>query len=143
MPHSRLDLLPAGGGGRWPSAGDAFRSVQWGDMEIGFTTVDAPLDGTELDRLGGMPGGVCTCPHYGYVFEGRIRATYPNTPLPDEVATGGEAYFFPAGHVLIYEEATKAMELNPAFALQQCMDATERGIKLMMSSGNAGDPAIP
>jgi hypothetical protein len=142
VPHSRLDRLPASGGGRWPFAGDAFRSVQWGDMEVGFTSVDAPLDGTELDRIGGMPGGVCVCPHYGYVFEGRIRATYPNTPLADEVATAGEAYFFPAGHVLIYEEATKSMEINPAYALQQCMDATERGFRLMTESGGAENPSV-
>jgi hypothetical protein len=95
-------------------------------MEVGFTTVDGPLDCTELNKAGGMPGGVCTCPHYGYVFEGTIRAVYPNTGWPDEVATAGEAYFFPAGHVLMYDEATKALELNPAFALQQCMDAMER-----------------
>jgi hypothetical protein len=35
-------------------------------------------------------------------------------------------YFFPAGHVLIYPEPTTALELNPAFALQQCMDAIMR-----------------
>lgn len=134
MPHSRLEQLPAAGGGRWPSAGEAFRSEQWGDMEIGLTTVDGPVDSGETDRLGGMPGGICVCPHYGYIFEGTIRATYPDTNLPDEVATAGEAYFFPAGHILIYEEATKAMELNPAYALQQCMDATERGIRIMMGS---------
>ncbi len=140
MPHARLEDLPSGGGGRWPSAGDAFRSMQWGDMEVGLTTVDAPLDGTELDQLGGMPGGICVCPHYGYVFEGKIRATYPNTGLPDEVAVGGEAYFFPAGHILMYDEPTKAMELNPAYALQQCMDATERGIRRMMGTEEAAAP---
>lgn len=123
MPHARPDELPSGGGGRWPAAGDGFRSVQWGDMEVGYTATQHPLDCTELYRVGGFPGGVCVCPHYGYIFEGSIRATYPNTDWPDEVAVAGEAYFFPAGHVLIYSEPTKALELNPAFALQQCMDA--------------------
>jgi len=104
-------------------------------MEVGFTTVVSPMDGTELGRIGGMPGGVCACPHYGYVFEGRIRATYPNTPRPDEVACAGEVYFFPAGHVLIYEEPTKALELNPAFALQETMDAIERAARLMTGLG--------
>jgi hypothetical protein len=126
MPHARLDDLPAGGGGRWPSAGTGFRSEQWGDMEVGFTNVAGPLDCTELYQVGGMPGGVCPCPHYGYIFSGTIRATYPNSDEPDEVATTGEAYFFPAGHILIYEEATSAMELNPAAALVKCMDAMER-----------------
>ncbi|WP_344831847.1 hypothetical protein [Actinocorallia longicatena] len=126
MPHARPQDLPPGGGGRWPAAGEGFRSVQWGDMEVGFTTVDGPRDCTELYKIGGMPGGLCMCPHYGYIFTGTIRATYPGTGLPDDVATAGEAYFFPAGHILIYEEATQALEINPAFALQQCMDAMER-----------------
>jgi hypothetical protein len=129
MPHAKLENLPAGGGGRWPSAGAGFRSVQWGDLEVGFTTVEAPLDCTELYRLGGMPGGVCPCPHYGYVFAGSIRATYPDTEMPDETASAGEAYFFPAGHILIYEEATTAFEVNPAFALHQCMEAIERAAR--------------
>src|ERR1700704_5013692 len=33
---------------------------------------------------------------------------------------------FPAGHVLIYPGPAKVLELNPAFALQQCMDAVQR-----------------
>jgi hypothetical protein len=126
MPHARPEDLPAGGGGRWPSAGTGFRSERWGDMEIGFTSVDGPIDCTELYRVGGMAGGVCPCPHYGYVFSGSIRSVYPNTDMPDEVAVAGEAYFFPAGHILIYEEPTRALELNPAFALGQCMDAMQR-----------------
>lgn len=125
MPHAKPDELPSGGAGRWPAAGDNFRSVQWGDMEVGYTTT-GPLDCTQLYQFGGLPGGVCPCPHYGYIFEGSIRATYPNTDWPDETATAGEVYFFPAGHILIYPERTKALELNPAFALQQCMDAMQR-----------------
>ncbi|MGI5218003.1 hypothetical protein [Nocardia sp. CA-290969] len=126
MPHSKLDQLPAGGGGRWPTCGAGFRSAQWGDMEIGYTVTAGARDCTELYKAAGFPGGVCQCPHYGYVFTGTVRATYPDTGLPDEVATAGEAYFFPAGHILIYEETTEALELNPAFALQQTMDAIER-----------------
>jgi hypothetical protein len=59
------------------------------------------------------------------VFSGRVRARYPGTDWPDEVASTGEAYFFPAGHVLSYEEETEALELNPAAALQTLMDHVE------------------
>jgi hypothetical protein len=114
-------------------AGDGFRSERWGDMEVGLTTVDGPRDCAQLYIDGGMPGGVCPCPHYGYIFEGALRAHYPGTDLPDEVATAGEVYFFPAGHVLIYEAATKALEINPAFALGQCMDAMQRAAERYIS----------
>ena len=139
MPHARPDELPDAGGGRWPSAAGGFRSVQWGDMEVGFTTVREPLDCTELYQAGGMPGGVCPCPHYGYIFDGTIRAVYPDTGLPDDVATAGEVYFFPAGHVLIYDEPTRALELNPAYALQQCMDAMQRAADVGAASATRKD----
>lgn len=100
MPHAKPDELPSGGGGRWPAAGDNFRSVQWGDMEVGYTTA-GPLDCTQLYRLGGLPG---------------------------------EVYFFPAGHVLIYPGPTRALELNPAFALQQCMDAMAKAGQKMTTA---------
>ncbi|WP_241566525.1 cupin domain-containing protein [Mycolicibacterium elephantis] len=100
--------------------------MQWGDMEVGFTSVVHPLDCTELYRIGGLPGGLCMCPHYGYVVEGAVSATYPNTDRPDEEAVAGEVYFFPAGHILKYSGPTKHIEFNPAFALQQCMDAMQR-----------------
>lgn len=122
MPVSKLADLPVGGGGRWPLCGSGFRSAQWGDMEIGYTTTGVG-DHTALYQ--GLPGGVCPVPHYGYVFSGRIRCRYPGSDRPDEVASAGEAYFFPAGHVLIYEEETEALELNPAAALQTLMDHIE------------------
>jgi hypothetical protein len=137
MPHARPEDLPRGGGGRWPHANDSFRAEQWGDMVVGLATPSGPLDCTERYKQGGLPGGVCVCPHYGYVFEGSIRAVYPGTDWPDEVATAGEAYFFPAGHVLIYPEATRSLEFNPAFALYQCMDAMRRAAERRAAEGQA------
>lgn len=122
MPVSRPADLPVGGGGRWPLCGSGFRSARWGDMEIGYTTTGVG-DHTALYQ--GLPGGVCPVPHYGYVFSGRIRCRFPDSDWPDEIASTGEAYFFPAGHVLIYEEETAALELNPAAALQTLMDHIE------------------
>jgi hypothetical protein len=123
MPVSRPGDLPKDSGGRWPLTGHGFRSVQWGDLEVGLTVVTEPIDCTPGYQ--GLPGGVCPCPHYGYVFKGRIRCVYPGTTLPDEVAVAGEVYFFPAGHSLIYEEPSEVLELNPAAALQQVMNHFE------------------
>jgi hypothetical protein len=123
MPVAKPTELPAGGSGRWPLAGaGGFRSAHWGDLEVGYTTA-GPLDCTEL--YGGLPGGVCPCPHYGYVFKGRVRALYPGSDRPEEVAETGDVYFFPAGHVLIYDEPSEVLELNPAAALNDLMDHIE------------------
>ena len=131
MPHARPEDLP-NAHARWPACwGDGYRIERWGDMEVALTTVHEPYDCTEQYKTGGLPGGVCPCPHYGYVFKGRMRARYPGTDWPDEVIEAGEAYFIPAGHVLIYEEASSVLEFNPAHALQTCMDAMQRSVDRM------------
>ena len=141
MPHAKLEDLP-NGNLRWPAIGETgFRSTQWGDMEVGYTTVHAPLDCTEQYKFGGLPGGVCPCPHYGFLFEGRMRAKYPGSDWPDEVVEAGEAFFIPSGHVLVYEEATRVFELNPAHALQMCMDAMQLAITKMQAEGVDPAPA--
>ena len=134
MPVSKLTDLPAGGGGRWPLCAVGFRSARWGDLEIGYTTCP-PGDHSELYQ--GLPGAVCQCAHYGYVFKGRIRSRYPGSDWPDEVAEAGDAYFFRAGHVLIYEEETESLELNPADALQVLMDHVESKARDAMAAADA------
>jgi hypothetical protein len=139
MPHSKLEDLP-NGGDRWPAIGrDGFKTVKWGDMEVGYTTLHEPLDCTESYKFGGLPGGVCPCPHYGFLFEGRIRAIYPDSDWPDEVIEAGEAYFIPAGHVLVYEEPkTRCFEINPAHALEVCLTAMEKAVIKAQDSEAAG-----
>jgi hypothetical protein len=120
MPVSHPEQLPDNGGGRWPHTG--FRSVQWGDMEVGYTEAPA-VDCSPVYAQ--LPGGVCQCPHYGYVIEGAVRCVYPGTDWPDEVAHTSELYFFPAGHTLVYDEPSKVIEINPAAALATLMDHVE------------------
>lgn len=146
MPHSRLEDLPSAST-RWPGvSGDNYRTAQWGDMEVALTVLTGPLDCTEQYKFGGLPGGVCPCPHYGYIFEGQMRAVYPGTDWPDEVIEAGEAYFIPAGHVLKYEDpkGCRVLELNPAHALQMCMDAMQRAIdKRAADAGTEAEAATP
>jgi hypothetical protein len=59
------------------------------------------------------------------MFAGRLRCHYPESDWPDEVAEAGEVYFFRAGHVLVYEEPSEVLELNPAAALGILMDHIE------------------
>jgi len=93
--------LSKGGGGRWPHTGEGLRSERWGDLEVGYTNA-GPLDCTPV--YAGLPGGVCSCPPHGYVFSGRVRCVVPGTDRSEEVAEAGDAYYFPAGHVLIYDD---------------------------------------
>ena len=94
------------------------RSIKAGDMEIGFTWTAGPADYTSVYE--GLPGGVCPCDHYGYIFSGRIRARYADGR--EEVIGPGEVYYIEKGHVLIYEEATHHLEINNHLQLRALMD---------------------
>jgi hypothetical protein len=86
-----------------------------------------------------LPGGVCQCRHYGYVFKGAAGGRLPGTDWPEEVAEPGDVFHFPAGHVLIYDEASEVLELNPVATLQQLMDHIESQAPALMGSMPAGD----
>lgn len=102
--------------------GGCMRSIKAGDMEIGFTWTGGPLDCTEL--YAGLPDGLCTCDHYGYVFSGRMRARYADGS--EEVIGPGEVYYIPKGHVLLYDEATHHLEINPHEQLRELMEVIIR-----------------
>jgi hypothetical protein len=65
------------------------------------------------------------------MFSGRLRCRYPGSDWPDEVAETGDVYYFRPGHVLIYEEASEVLELNPAASLQLLMDHVESSVARM------------
>lgn len=98
------------------------RSIKAGEMEIGATWTAGPRDYSAL--YAGLPGGVCPCDHYGYVFSGRIRARYADGS--EEVIGPGEVYYIPKGHVLIYEEATHHLEINFHAQLRELMEVVLR-----------------
>lgn len=121
--HHKLDELPL----HDPDGHGMYRSVVWGGLQIGLATVPAAVDCTAL--YADLPGGVCPCPHWGYVLEGAVTAHCPHREDPPETARAGDVYHFPPGHVLVYEEPTKALELNPPEDLEALMKAIYRKMR--------------
>src|SRR5215471_14832312 len=66
-----------------------------GGYTVNFMTFHADIDGTPL--LQGMPGDMCQCPHFGYVFAGRL--TFRTADGTEESYEPGDAFYLPAGHV--------------------------------------------
>ena len=129
--HSKLTELPL------HNPASSYLSTVWGGLQIGYTTVPTAVDCTPL--YADMPGGVCNCPHWGYIFEGALTAHYPNGEHEDDTARAGDVYYFPAGHVLIYEEATKALEFNPPEELEVLMEAVYKKMReLGLAATEAG-----
>jgi hypothetical protein len=121
--HARLTELPL------HNPASNYLSVVWGGMQIGYASVGRAVDCTPL--YADLPGGVCNCPHWGYIFEGALTARYPSGEYEDETARAGEVYYFPAGHVLIYEAPTKALEFNPPAELETLMTAVYKKMRAL------------
>jgi hypothetical protein len=48
------------------------------------------------DALAGLPGGNCTCPHWGYVLAGSLSVEYDDH---EETYGPGDAFYMTPGHV--------------------------------------------
>ena len=66
--------------------------------------------------LASLPTGRCTCPHWGYVFKGRMIVRYDDH---EEVINAGEAFYMPPGHAPEAEAGTELVQFSPADQLAE------------------------
>ena len=78
--------------------------------------------------LASLPGGTCACPHWGYVFSGRIVVHYDDH---EDVIESGDAYYLPPGHVPEIDAGTEFVMFSPADELK----ATDAAIMAAMAAG--------
>ena len=80
--------------------------------------------------LASLPGGHCRCPHWGYLFRGRMIVHYEDH---DELIEQGHAFYMPPGHVPEADADTELVLFSPTDELR----ATEAAIvKAMQASQN-------
>ena len=60
------------------------------------------------------PGEACPCPHWGYLFAGKITVTYADR---DEVYEAGDAFYMSPGHVPAAEAGSEFVQFSPREAL--------------------------
>jgi hypothetical protein len=95
------------------------RQTEWGELNVALEKL-APADYTEL--FSKLPGGHCSCPHWGYVVSGKVRVKYADH---DEILAAGDAYYMAPGHVPVVEEGSVLVEFSPAGEYQKTMAALE------------------
>jgi hypothetical protein len=76
--------------------------------------------------LATLPGGKCRCPHWGYVFRGRMTVHYGGH---DDVIESGQAFYMPPGHVPEAEAGTEFVMFSPAEELRETEEAIRRGME--------------
>lgn len=80
-----------------------------GDMTAAFMRLPKGADMAPV--LEGLPDGLCQCPHWGYLFKGRLRM---RTKTGEEIYEAGEAFYWPPGHAPEALEDCEYVDFSPS-----------------------------
>ena len=86
------------------------RTVDAGEIRIAFESMPAQFPPDE-SPFKGLPDDRCQCDHWGYLFKGSFRVTYPDGP--EELVNAGDAYHLRPGHFVQTLEPVELIEFSP------------------------------
>ena len=89
------------------------RSEELDGYSVSFVSIRETHDLAAL--LKGLPGDSCQCPHWGYVFKGRLTWRFGDR---EEVVEAGDAFFAPPGHVPEAEAGSEFVQFSPVEELR-------------------------
>jgi mannose-6-phosphate isomerase-like protein (cupin superfamily) len=107
----------------YPVAED--RSSDLDGYTVNFVTIKESHSMAPM--LASLPGGHCSCPHWGYLFSGRMVVQYGDH---EEVIQAGDAYYLAPGHVGEVDAGTEFVMFSPAEELK----ATDAAIMAAMQA---------
>jgi hypothetical protein len=81
------------------------RSAELDGYAVNFVTIKQTHDLAPM--LAALPGGNCTCPHWGYVFKGTLTVRYADH---EETFRAGDAFYMPPGPGIIAETIRRAAD---------------------------------
>ncbi|HEX5140584.1 MAG TPA: cupin domain-containing protein [Dehalococcoidia bacterium] len=118
--HASKDTLPA------ETMGDSYegRFADWGEYTGYFESIKGGTDFSPL--FVGLPDDSCQCPHWGYLFKGKLRFIYKDH---DEVISAGEAYYAPPGHKTECLEDAETVEFSPMAEFQHTMEVAAKNLE--------------
>ena len=90
------------------------RSSQLDGYTVNFVTITKTHDLSPM--LASLPGGNCSCPHWGYVLNGRVVVRYADR---EETLEAGDAFYMAPGHAPEAEEGTELVQFSPTEQLAQ------------------------
>lgn len=90
------------------------RSSQLDGYTVNFVTITKTHDLGPV--LASLPGGSCSCPHWGYVLSGRVAVRYADR---EEILEAGDAFYMAPGHAPEADEGTELVQFSPTGQLAQ------------------------
>jgi len=107
--------------------------TEWHQDVDGYTVnivrFNMDIDATPL--LKGLPGDSCHCPHWGYVFSGKVTFRFEDH---EEVFEAGDAFYLPPGHHQLAEAGTEYVQFSPAKKLHEVSAAMMRNMQAMQGA---------
>jgi hypothetical protein len=88
--------------------GVEFRAGPAGENTIAWVRLPAGAD--LRPALEGLPGGLCQCPHWGYMISGRLVM---HTADGDSTFRAGEAFYWAPGHAPEAVEDCEYLDVSP------------------------------
>jgi len=83
-----------------------------GAMGAEWFSLAAGVDMAPL--LAGLEDDACQSPHWGYVIQGRVIASY--TDGSTDTCVGGDVFYWPSGHTIRVEEDAELILFSPQAA---------------------------
>jgi hypothetical protein len=102
-----------------PGPGYEARTARWGDYRAYFERIAAGTDFSPYYER-------CDCPHWGYVFTGKLRFAYADGS--EEVVSAGEMYYVPPGHTFQVLEDAETVEFSPAAEYDRHLETVARNL---------------
>jgi len=90
---------------------------------VSFVTIRQSHDLAPM--LASLPGGKCSCPHWGYVLKGRLTIRYADH---EEIVESGEAFYMSPGHAPAAEAGTELVQFSPAEQLATTTEAIKKAM---------------
>jgi hypothetical protein len=106
--------------------GISIREARWGDMHVAYGSFEKDMDVAPL--LKGLPNDMCHTPHYGYVFKGEIKITYPDR---EEAIKAGDTYYIEPGHTGKIFAGTEYVEFSPKAEMDKTMETITKNMEAM------------
>jgi hypothetical protein len=98
-------------------------------ITIQFVTFREDVDAAPLLR--GLPDDRCTCPHWGYVFKGKVAFDVGDRV---EVYEAGDAFYLSHGHIPRAEPGTEYLQFSPADELHAVSAHMQKNMAAMQGA---------
>jgi hypothetical protein len=105
------------------------RSEELDGYSTSFVSIHEDMDLAPM--LKGLPDDRCPCPHWGYVFKGRLTWRFADH---EEVFEAGDAYYVPPGHTPMAAAGSEFVQFSPSEELHAVEAAMMRNMQAMQSA---------